>query len=522
MFKISTKHNFIKNSIIVGLMTSISRITGLIRDICLAHFVGSNRVADIFLIATRIPSTFRSIFADGAFNNSFIPILSKIDKKNNQIELKDFLQNVLSILFYILLIFTIITIIFMPFLVTLFAGGIKGETQIFNNLVMICRITFPFLLFISITRFFSGILETKNKFCLVAFSPIITNTISILGILFSGYYSLNVALWGAIAFSIGGVIQALTLFYANRKNGFGIVPHSISFFYQNIRTTLLDTNIKLFLKNIIPGIVSGGIYNINMMISTFFASSIAGAISWIYYAERFVQLPLGIIGIAVGTVLFPKISAAENNNEIVYYFNKACRAVLFLIIPLTVGIVIIGNLIIDLVYKSGAFNINDVKSVSSALSILSIALPFLSLNRYVSIVFYAKHDTKTPMKIAAICAALNIIFSCIFVKILGFLGITVTSVIITITNFTILYWIMYKNNFCKIDTPTIKFITKSVIASIAMAIFTKYMKLKALNYWFQLSIYGKIIELLKITTISAFLYFTIFILLHKIVKIKKY
>lgn len=508
----SSKYDLIKNSIVIGVMTLISRITGLIRDMCLAHFVGSSRTADLFLIALRVPNTFRAIFADGAFNNTFIPLLSKIRETDDKTQLKQFIKDILSILFYVLLIFTLITLIFMPVIVTIFAGSIQNK-EVFNNLIMICRITFPFLLFISIARFFSGLLEIQNKFCLSAFSPIITNIFSILGIMFAGYYSLNIAIWGAVAFSTGGLIQAYILFHANIKNGFGIVPHPIFTFYRNINNIFHKKNTKIFTKNIIPGILSGGIYNINIMISTFFASGITGAISWIYYAERFVQLPLGIVGIAIGTVLLPKLSAANSDTEIENYFNKACKYVLFLMIPIVIGLIIIGNLLIDLIYKSGTFNITDVNNVNKALIILSTSLPFLALNRYISIVFYAKHDTKTPMKIAFYSAIFNTICSYILVNTFGFLGVTFASTLITIINFLMLYFVMHKRQRIKIHISTVKFCIGILIASAIMAIAVFYLKLNINESWNDFSTFKKIVQICKISGIGAITYMIVFVLL---------
>ena len=464
----ATNTKMIFRYMIVAVMTLLSRITGLIRDVLIAKYMGSNKIADIFLVATRIPNVFRSIFADGAFSNSFIPVFSKAltnDKSGKKANL--FIKNSLSILFYFLLIFTVIILIFMPILVYAFAYGFSGNKEQFDILILLTRITFPFLLFISVARLFGAVLEINGHFAMVAVSPVIVNVVSILFTLFAAYYNFDIAIFTSVGFSVGGLIQAVVLFITAKRYGYGITLHPVITFFKQLKNIIKNNNVKLFFKNLGPGIASGGIYHINIMISTIFTSFIPSATSWLYYADRIVQLPLGIIGIAISTVLLPRmaIDASENKKDSVSaHLNSGIRISWLLMAPASAGMIVLSYFIISLIYERGEFSVNDTIMVMNALMILSIGIPFVALNKYVSNAFYANNDTKTPMKISLVCVILNVLFTLLFIKLFGFIGCAISWSVVAFLQFALSYIMAIKNKICKIYNKTFVFMLFILLA----------------------------------------------------------
>ena len=456
-----------KNTILVGIITLISRISGLFRDFFVAKYLGAGKFSDCFLVAFKIPNLFRSIFAEGAFNSAFVPIFSGVLYEKSEEKAKDFCKNLFAFLFYILLIFTLISELFMPFIVDIFAPGFNENYEKFTLAVSLAHITFPFLLCIALTSFFGSILNTLGNFKPYALTPIILNLGMIFSLIFFANSFSTVAHTLAWCVAISGIIQLVFLWWVAYKYGFGLISFKIKF----------TPEVGLFFKKIIPGILGAGIYHLNVMIGSIFASQTNGAVSWIYYADRLNQLPLGVIGVALATVLLPNLSKEikkHNLNKTKAIFNNSIKFASLLVIPSALGIIALSYPIIQIFFERGEFKASDTFATSNILQILCLSLPALVYTKLFSNIFYARNDTKTPMLVAGITLVFNVIFTIYFNKLFGYMGIVLAITISNWINCILLYLISYKNKFMVMYLDIIKDIIKIIIISLIMALIVRF------------------------------------------------
>jgi putative peptidoglycan lipid II flippase len=417
----------------ISFFISISRVLGFIRDILIAKYLGVSMLSDAFFAAFRLPNFFRRIFAEGAFNSAFVPIfIEKLQDKQNQNNTLLFVRNIFGFLFYALLIFTILFQIFMPFFMKILFPGFFSDPEKSSILVSLSRITIFYLIFISLVSLCSGILNSISKFAVPASAPIILNLTLIASVFVFGSIASNYAYalsWGVF---IAGILQFLWVFVFTAKSGFLLYP----------QTPKLNTDAKKFFKKLIPGIIGGNVMQINLLVDSIFASMVAGAVSYLYYADRINQLPLAMIGIAISIALLPalsrKIKSGENDGAIKLQ-NTALEVGLILVIPATLALTVLAHPIISTLFERGKFSANESFFVAKALMFYSFGLPSYVLVKVMEPSFFSRGDTKTPMKIAFLClatnAALNVVF---FFFEFGYLGIILASVISTYLNLTAL------------------------------------------------------------------------------------
>ena len=308
--------NLLSSTYVFSFFTLLSRILGYLRDILIAIFLGASIFSDAFFVAFRLPNTFRRLFAEGTFNAAFIPSYvseKTISKKKG----KKFADEVLSVLILILFFIVLIVEIFTPYLVYLIAPGFWSNSEKFNLAVEFTRITFPFLLFVSMSSFFSGILNSNNKFAAAAAAPIILNIVLILSLLTSYFFDQNFAKQLSYGVTLAGIIQLLFLIYFTKKY---YLP-SIEF------KNKLSSKVRFFFKKLLPSILSSGVTQINILVGTIIASFEASAVSYLYYADRIYQINLAIAGIAVGTVSLPVLSKAFKQKNILKISNIQSRSI---------------------------------------------------------------------------------------------------------------------------------------------------------------------------------------------------
>ncbi|MCR5506706.1 MAG: murein biosynthesis integral membrane protein MurJ [bacterium] len=462
-----TSKGLFKNTVVVGIITLISRVSGLFRDFFVAKYLGAGRLSDCFLVAFKIPNLFRSIFAEGAFNSAFVPIFSGVLYEKSEDKARIFCKNLFAFLFYILLIFTLIAEMFMPFVIDIFAPGFNENPEKFELAVNLAHITFPFLFCIALTSFFGSILNTLGNFKPYALTPIILNLCMIFSLVFFAQSFSTVAhtvSWG-VAFS--GMVQLLLLWWIAKKYGFGVISFKPKF----------SPEIGLFFKKIMPGILGAGIYHLNVMIGSIFASETNGAVSWIYYADRLNQLPLGVIGVALATVLLPSLSKEikkHNLNKTKAIFNDSMKFASLLVIPAALGIIALSYPMIQIFFERGEFKVADTTATANILQILCISLPALVYTKLFSNVFYARNDTKTPMFVAGISLIFNVIFTVYLNRFLGYIGVVIAITISNWINCILLYLISYKNGFMVMYLNIIKDIIKITVISILMAFIVRF------------------------------------------------
>ena len=458
--------NLLSSTSIFSFFTIISRILGYLRDILIAIFLGASIFADAFFVAFRLPNTFRRLFAEGTFNAAFIPSYTSAMLQNKK-KGKTFADEVLSLLTLILLIIVTIVEIFTPYLVYLIAPGFITDDIKFNLAVELTRITFPFLLFVSLSSFFSGILNSNNKFAAAAAAPIILNITLIASILIAYLQNYNIAKQLSYAVTIAGIIQLLFLIY-----------FTLNFYKPRIQFNFKISNkVKFFFKKLLPSIFSSGVTQINILVGTIIASFESGAVSYLYYADRVYQINLAIAGIAVGTVSLPALSKAFNNknlSKISNIQNKSLQLSLLLSIPASLGLIIASEEIIDGLFGYGSFTPKDVQITSAVLMYFGYGVIAFSLVKILSNFFFARNNTKTPFYISSFIVFLNVMISISFFDQIGFVIIPIATSISTWIGVLIFLYLLKKKNYLifqnKLFINTIKIIISSAIMSCVLVL----------------------------------------------------
>ncbi len=415
--------NLLSSATVFSFFTLISRILGYLRDILIAIFLGTSIFADAFFVAFRLPSTFRRLFAEGTFNAAFIPSYTsaKIEDKKKG---KKFADDVLSFLFVILLLIVTIVEIFTPYLIYIIAPGFLDDQIKFNLAVELTRITFPFLLFVSLSSFFAGILNSNNKFAAAAAAPIILNVVLILSLIYSYVKGLDYSKQLSYGVTIAGIIQLLFLIYVTKK-----------FYKPTINFGLkLSSKVKFFLKKLLPSVLSSGVTQINILVGTIIASFQTGAVSYLYYADRVYQINLAIAGIAVGTVSLPILSKAFKTKDVKKISdiqNKSVELSLLFSIPASFGLILASNEIVSALFGYGSFSLNDVEITAAALKFFAYGVPAFAIIKILSNFFFARDNTKTPFYISIFVVLLNILISISFFNKIGFIIIPLATSIST-------------------------------------------------------------------------------------------
>jgi len=452
-----------KSSLTIGIFTAISRVFGYVRDILIAAKLGAGSVTDAFFVALRIPNIFRSIFAEGAFNAAFIPMFNSISQQDGQPKALDFAKNVLSFLFFILLIATLAAQVLMPGIVYLIASGYAEQPDKFELTTQLTRITFPYLLLISLMTLFSGILNSIGKFAVSAVAPSLLNICLIVALLFFTSSKMVTVTAMAWAVSIAGLLQLLLVYFTCRNNGIKLTPAK----------PIFNKQIGKLLKNIIPVMVGSGVVQINILINTQIASYIDNAVSYLYYAERISQFPLAIIGTAIGTALLPLLSRqikAGNREEIFTTQNKAITIALTYAIPAAVGLFILAHPIISVLFERGAFDGNAAIQSANALLAFSFGVPAFVLLKVLTNCFYANQDTRTPVIMASICIAVNLVSNLLLVPYFGHVALAISTALSAWINTVLLYVALQRKNMFYVYAQTLRQIIVIIVAAIAMGL----------------------------------------------------
>ena len=459
--------NLVKSTGTFGFYTIISRLLGYFRDVLIAIFLGTSFLADAFFVAFRIPNTFRRLFAEGTFNSAFVPSYTSESVKGRS-KSKKFASEIFNLLFLGLFFLVLIIEIFMPFFVSLIAPGFVEDDEKIKLAVDLTRITFPFLMFVSLSSFFSAILNSHNKFAAASAAPIILNLV-LIGILFFGSY-LNDELIFYLAYgvSLAGFLQLIFLYKFSKK--FYLVEFKFKFEINN--------KVKIFFRKLIPSIFSSGVTQINILVGTIIASFQASAVSYLYYADRIYQINLAIAGIAIGVVILPQLSKhvfLKKKSKILQIQNKALELTMFLSLPASVALFVASEKIISALFGYGSFDMEAVSNTAKALFYFGLGLPAFSLIKVFSTFFFANNDTKTPFYISLISVILNISISVYFFDNIGFIIIPIATTISSWFNSIILFIFLKKNNLFNFTNMFFIKFFKIVIASILMGIFFRYL-----------------------------------------------
>ena len=492
--------NLIASTSTFGFFTLISRILGYVRDILIAIFLGTSLFADAFFVAFRLPNTFRRLFAEGTFNAAFIPSYAGALAKNKT-EADSFAKNVFNLLFIILLIFVLVAEIFMPQLIFLIAPGFYNEPEKLKLAVELSRITFPFLFFICLASFFGAILNSYNKFAAAAAAPIILNLILIGSLFFSQYLNISNVTTLSYAVSFAGLLQFLILLFFVRNNFKPILSIKVK----------IDKKIKFFFQKLLPSIFSSGVTQINILVGNIIASFQAGAVSYLYYADRVYQMNLAVAGIAVGTVMLPELSKhVKNNNleQINNLQNRALELCLFLSVPAAVALILASEQIITSLFGYGSFDNLSVTNTAIALTFFAFGVPAFSILKIFSNLFFARNDTKTPFYLSVVSVSLNIVISVSLFNKLGFVIIPIATSISSWINVFMHYYFIKKRDLYTFDSKFIYKFPRMILSVVVMGLIL-YLLLGFFSDKFDYNESWKFIYLFIIVIISLISYFLI-------------
>jgi len=492
--------NLIASTSTFGFFTLISRILGYVRDILIAIFLGTSFFADVFFVAFRLPNTFRRLFAEGTFNAAFIPSYAGALAKN-KIEADNFAKNVFNLLFIILLFFVLVAEIFMPQLIFLIAPGFYKDPEKLKLVVDLSRITFPFLFFVCLASFFAAILNSYNKFAAAAAAPIILNVILIGSLFFSQWINISDVLVLSYAVSLAGFLQLIVLLFFVRKHFKPILSIKIK----------IDEQIKFFFRKLLPSIFSSGVTQINILVGTIIASFQAGAVSYLYYADRVYQINLAVAGIAVGTVMLPELSkhVKNNNSELITNLqNRALELCLFLSVPAAVALVLASDQIITSLFGYGSFDNVSVINTAIALTFFAFGVPAFSILKIFSNFFFARNDTKTPFYLSVVSVTLNIMISVSLFSRFGFIIIPIATSISSWINVLMLYYFIKKRDLHIFDSKFIYKFPRMILSVVVMGI-VLYLLLGFFADKFDYNESWKFIYLFIIVIVSLISYFLI-------------
>ena len=495
--------NIIKSTGTFSFYTLISRLLGYLRDILIAIFLGSGAMADAFFVAFRIPNTFRRLFGEGSFNAAFIPSYSKelIEGKKNA---QNFASNIFNLLTISLLILLTIVELFMPLFVSIIAPGFKTDPEKFSLAVQLTKITFPFILFVSLASFFSAILNSHNKFAAASAAPIILNIFLILILAFGKILEEKLVIYLSYGVSFAGFIQLIFLIFFVKK-----------YFVPTIQVNVKITGkIKFFFKKLLPSIFSSGVTQINILIGTIIASFQASAVSYLYYADRIYQINLAIAGIAIGTIILPKLSSYIQQNktkDIQRIQNKSLELSLLLSIPAMFGLMIISEEIVSCLFGYGSFDLASVRNSANALLYFSLGLPAYALIKIFSSFIFARDNTKIPFYFSLISVLVNVLISIYFFRDIGFLIIPIATTISSWINSILLYVYLHQNNYFKFSLNLIFQFIKILFSAILMSFFLYYL-ISIFSDQLHYSSNYKVIYLFSLIFLSMSLYFIVSLL----------
>jgi len=399
----------LKSTGIVSAMTTLSRVLGLVRDVVFAQFLGAGGATDAFFVAFKIPNFLRRLFAEGAFAQAFVPVLTEYKTQRSEAEVRNLVQNVAGTLGGILFVLTVLAAVASPALVMLFAPGFIDEPARFDLTAEMLRITFPYLLFISMVALAGSILNAFGRFAVPAFTPVFLNVVLIGVVIWAAPYFEKpvVALaWGVF---IAGIVQLLFQLPFLKRLGLLMWP----------KWGVRDEGVRRIGKLMLPAIFGSSVAQINLLFDTIIASFlVAGSVSWLYYSDRLVEFPLGVFGIALATVILPSLSQKHAESDPVAFsrtLDWALRWVLVIGAPATVGLFVLSGPILTTLFYYGAFDIQDVDMARLSLMAYSLGLLGFIGVKVLAPGYYARQNIKTPVRIGIIAMVINMGLNIVFV-----------------------------------------------------------------------------------------------------------
>lgn len=456
----------LKSTVVTGSMTLISRILGFIREMVAAHFFGASPGYDAFIVASKIPNFLRRLFAEGAFSQAFVPILSEYRVQRSHQEVQEFVNRVSGCLSLVLAAVTALGILFAPFFIFIFAPGFvtSEEGGRFALATSMLRITFPYLLFVSLTAFAGGILNCYGRFAVPAFTPVFLNiAIIACAIWLAPFLSepVTALAWGIF---IGGIVQLF--FQWPFLKQLRLLPR--------FECNWQDKGVRRILLHMLPALLGVSVNQLNLMLSSVFASFLpVGSVSWLYYAERLMEFPLGGFAVALSTVVLPRLAqqhSAAEHKEFTITLDWGLRWIMLVGLPAALGLALLAGPLLSTLFQSGRFT--DVDVIMSRPCLMAYALGimgFMCVKNFAS-AFYAKQNLKTPVKIAMLTVVANALFSVALIQPFAQMGLALATSLAALLNATLLGWGLIKRKIFVLQPGWGVFLLRLFAACLAMAL----------------------------------------------------
>ncbi len=498
----------LKSMSVVGSMTLVSRILGLIRDVVFANILGDKAAADVFFVAFRIPNFFRRIFGEGAFAAAFVPVFTEYRLNHSHSDTTRFLQLLYGRFGLILLAVTVLGVVFAPALVTVLAAGFLDQPEKFDLAVRATRITFPYIFFISFVALAGGMLNTCGRFAAPAVTPVLLN-ICLIG---AALFVVPMVSSSPIGLSIGvlaaGFVQLLFQLPFVKKEKLTIRPRVVKRAEDQVG---IDGTVKVF-KLTLPAIFGVSVAQINIIVNTVLASFLStGSISWLYYSDRLMEFPVGVFGIALSTALLPHLSKqhhSQPNVDFTKALNWAMRWVCLVCFPAAVGLIVLAKPIVTAIYFHGDFTANGVDMTVAALIAYSFGLLPIVMVKALAPGFYARQNTKTPVRVGMIAMGLNIVLSLALVTHFKHVGLAMATSISAVANSGLLYFLLRKEKVFIPEPGWLLLLIKIIISSTAMGVAVWWFMGDG-DQWLTMSIWSRVVKLGLLLGLGGLVYFVI-------------
>ncbi len=503
----------LKSTIIVSMMTLVSRISGLLRDVIMANVLGSGPISDAFFVAFRIPNFLRRIFGEGAFSQAFVPVFTELNSQNTQ-EAKQFVSATAGRLGIVVFILSVIGVLFAPLIIRLFAPGFVDEPEKFEMTVKALRIMFPYLFFISLVAMSAAILNTLNRFAIPAATPVLLNLCLIFALIFfvKGLGDLggditsldfnlaeSAATILAISVLVAGFVQLIFQLPELKKQGILVAPN----LKQHPAT-------KKVFTLMVPAMFGVSVAQINTLVNTILASFlVTGSVSWLYYSDRLMEFPVGVFGIALATVVLPSLSKERQHGTPQSYSSMidwALRWVVMIALPAAVALALLAVPLLSSLFQYNAFKGSDVIQASLSLIAYSVGVVAFIMIKVLAPGFYARQNTKTPVKIAAFAVLCNIVLSLVFIGPFKHAGLALAISLAAWINAGLLGYSLKRNSIYRPEKGWMLFLFRISIAVAIMSVVIIFFR-GAEDFWLSATFLQRIIELIKVISLAILAYF---------------
>lgn len=447
----------------IGGFTLLSRIFGFLRDILVARYLGAGGVSDAFLVAFKLPNFLRRLFAEGAFNAAFVPLFAGTLEEQGKAAANEVAEQIFSVLAWIVLLVVAFAEIFMPWIILAFAPGFNDDPQKFMLTVMLARICFPYILMIALITLLGGVLNSMHRFAAVAATPVLLNICLIAAMILLTPLMHTSAHALAVGVMAAGIVQFAWLVIACKKEGINLT----------LKWPKLTAPVRKLLRLAAPVALGAGVAQVNLLIDVILASMFSGAVSWLYYADRLNELPIGVIGVAVGTALLPMLTKtirAGDKKEAVDKLNHALLLAMAFALPAAVALAVITQPLILTIYEHGKFSDADTAAVMPALVAYAAGLPAFIMVKVFAPGFYAREDTKTPVKIAILCVAVNIIGNLILMQYYQHVGLAMATSISAWLNAVLMGFVLLRREHFVPNYDVIVGVIKLMLGSVFMGV----------------------------------------------------